>query len=53
MTEKRMMDKELEQHVRNLGASDDKVRMKALDTVLKLTDQKKEEKFRKKYEAIL
>ena len=34
------MDKDVKEHIKNLGSSDDKVRLNALQTVLKLTDQK-------------
>jgi len=32
------MDKDVKEHIKNLGSSDDKVRMSALQTILKLTD---------------
>ena len=34
------MDKDLKEHIKILGSSDDNVRLNALQTVLKLTDQK-------------
>ena len=32
------MDKDVKEHIKNLGSSDDQVRMSALQTILKLTD---------------